>query len=104
MRQYQISRATNFYTEGYKPYNNDRLVLYNKFCENVEKYCKLADVEQLEDIKLTTIPKNFLKTYTGAGDMTLTETEKAILIESVNNALKQPLQLTQSQYTHAPAK
>ena len=65
-------------------------------------YCKLANVEQLDDIKLTTIPKNFLKTYTGAGDMTLTETEKAILIESVNNALKQPLQQTQSQFTEAP--
>ena len=150
----QTGAATNFYTEGYKPYNNDRLVFYNKCCEMVQAhiltddtfklliptgtvienamssyltekdlirdyahandygrliaayvwYCKLANVEQLEDIKLTTIPKNFLKTYTGVGDMTLTETEKTILIESVNNALKQPLQQTQSQFTEAPAK
>ena len=150
----QTGAATNFYTEGYKPYNNDRLVFYNKSCENVEKYiltdntfrllipsgtsienamssyltekdlirdyahandygrliaaytwyCKLANVEQLEDIKLTTVPRNFIKTYAGAGDMTLTEAEKAILIESVNNALKQPLQQTQSQYTETPAK
>lgn len=148
----QTGAATNSYTEGYKSYNNDRLVFYNKTCENVKNYiltddtfklliptgtaienamssyltekdlirdyahandygrliaaytwyCKLANVEQLEDIKLTTIPKNFLKTYTGVGDMTLTETEKAILIESVNNALKQPLQQTQSQFTEAP--
>ncbi|MBR3979250.1 MAG: DUF4886 domain-containing protein [Oscillospiraceae bacterium] len=148
----QTGAATNVYTEGYKAYNNDRLVFYNKTCENVENYiltddtfklmiptgtamenamssyltekelirdyahandygrliaaytwyCKLANVEQLDDIKLTTIPKNFLKTYTGAGDMTLTETEKAILIESVNNALKQPLQQTQSQFAEAP--
>ena len=150
----QTGLEKNFYTEGYKPYNNDRMVLYNKFCANAEKYivpnetfqfiiptgtmlenamssymtekdllrdyahgtdfsrlmgayiwyCRIANVEQLEDIKLTTVPRNFIKTYAGAGDMTLTEAEKAILIESVNNALKQPLQQTQSQYTEAPAK
>ena len=62
-------------------------------------YCKLANVEQLDQIKLTTIPQNFLKTNAGFGDMTLTETQQALLIESVNNALKQPLQQTQSLFT-----
>lgn len=145
----QIGSERNPYAEGYKPYNNDRLILYNNFCKMVEKhiltdetfqfliptgtaienamssyltekdlirdyahandygrliaaytwYCKLANVEQLDQIKLTTIPQNFLKTNAGFGDMTLTETQQALLIESVNNALKQPLQQTQSLFT-----
>lgn len=66
-------------------------------------FCVLTGVEQLEDIQLTTIPKNFFKSKTDLEDYTLTETEKAIVIESVNNALKNPLQITQSQYTQAPA-
>ena len=32
-------------------------------------------------------------------DLVLTDMEKAVILESVNNALKNPLQMTQSQYT-----
>lgn len=77
-------------------------------------FCVLAGVEQLEDIKMTTIPKEFLAAKTvpeellatqiAPEDYVLTETEKAILIEAVNNALKNPLGQTQSRYTQAPAK
>ena len=35
-------------------------------------------------------------------DGNLTDAEKAIVLESVNNALANPLQMTQSQYTTAP--
>lgn len=65
-------------------------------------YCRLAGIEQLEDIALTTIPKAFVKSTANVEDRVLTDLEKAILIESVNNALKNPLEMTQSQYTERP--
>lgn len=66
-------------------------------------YCMLAGVDHLEEIKLDAIPKSMFRTTTDITDRVLTDTEKAILLESVNNALANPLQLTQSQYTEAPA-
>ena len=65
-------------------------------------FCVLTGVEQLEEIKLDTIPRKFFKSTLGAQDRVLTDMEKAIILESVNNALKNPLQVTQSQYTKAP--
>ena len=65
-------------------------------------YCKLVGIEKLEDIKFDTIPKNFFKSMQGVEDYKLTDMEKAIIIESVNNALANPLQMTPSQYTTAP--
>ena len=68
-------------------------------------YCKLMGIEKLEAIKLDAIPKAFLKsTQDKTQDRVLTEMEKAIMLESVNNALANPLQMTQSQYTEAPAQ
>ena len=68
-------------------------------------YAKLAGIDQLEQIKLDAIPKAFLKsTVDKSQDLVLTEAEKAIILESVNNALKNPLQITPSQYTQAPAQ
>lgn len=68
-------------------------------------YCTLAGIDHLEEIKLDAIPKNFLKsTQDKTQDRVLTDAEKAIIIESVNNALKNPLEVTQSQYTEAPAQ
>ena len=32
----------------------------------------------------------------------ITEAEKAVILEAVNNALANPLEMTQSQYTTAP--
>lgn len=68
-------------------------------------YCKLFGVEQLTEIKLDAIPKAFLKsTEDKTQDRVLTETEKAVILEAVNNTLKNPLEITQSQYTEAPAQ
>ena len=54
-------------------------------------------------IKLDAIPKKFLNsTQNKAIDRPLTEMEKAIILESVNNALANPYKITQSQYTVAP--
>ena len=67
-------------------------------------YCKLMGVEKLEEIKLDAIPVAFFKSTVGAEDRVLTEMEKKIILESVNNALAEPLKMTQSQYTEAPAQ
>lgn len=64
-------------------------------------FCVLTGIEQLEEIKLDAIPKNFFKSTSGLEDRVLTDAEKAIILEAVNNALKAPLQMTQSQYTQA---
>ena len=66
-------------------------------------YCTLAGISHLDEIRLDAIPKAFLKsTSDKTQDRVLTEAEKAIILESVNNALANPLQMTQSQYTVAP--
>lgn len=66
-------------------------------------YCRVAGVEQLEEIKLDAVPQVFLKSAADkTQDRPLTEMEKAIILESVNNALANPLEVTQSQYTVAP--
>ena len=68
-------------------------------------YCMLLGIEQLDEIKLDAIPKAFLKsTENKTQDRPLTEAEKAIILEAVNNALKDPYHMTQSQYTEAPAQ
>lgn len=66
-------------------------------------YCTLAGVDQLEEIKLDAIPVNFFRTTSDAVDRALTDAEKAVILESVNNALAKPTEMTQSQYTEAPA-
>ena len=66
-------------------------------------YCRLMGIEKLEEIKLSAIPVSFFKSTVGVEDRVLTDAEKAIILESVNNALANPLQMTQSQYTQAPA-
>lgn len=66
-------------------------------------YCRLMGIEQLTEIKLDAIPQAFLKsTEDKTQDRPLTEAEKVIILESVNNALKEPMKMTQSQYTEAP--
>ena len=70
-------------------------------------FCKLTGVEKLTEIKLDTVPRNFFRSIDGKlmpTGWTLTQAEKDLIIESVNNALANPLQMTQSQYTEAPAK
>jgi len=66
-------------------------------------YCRLMGIEKLEEVKLEHIPKAFLKsTKDKTQDRLITDAEKAIILESVNNALAHPLEITQSQYTQAP--
>lgn len=65
-------------------------------------YCTLRGIDALEEIKLGTIPKAYFKSTQSFEDRVLTEHEKALILESVNNALKNPLQVTQSQFTQAP--
>jgi len=61
-------------------------------------YAKLSGIKQLDQIQLDAIPKAFLKSTTDkTQDRPLTDTEKAVILESVNNALKNPLEITQSQ-------
>ncbi len=66
-------------------------------------YCELYGVEQLDEIKVDAIPKAFLKsTADKSTDLVLTDAEKAVILEAVNNTIKNPLEITQSQYTQAP--
>lgn len=68
-------------------------------------YCKLAGIDQLEEIKLEKVPKQFFKSIpAGTPDWVLTEHEKELMLESINNALKNPLQVTQSKFTEKPAQ
>lgn len=62
-------------------------------------YCKLAGVSQLDELKLETVPFYFLLNKDSGKDLVLTDTEKKLVLESVNNALKEPLKMTPSQYT-----
>ena len=65
-------------------------------------YCAIMGIDKLDEVKLETVPVNFLKN-TSMGELVLTQAQKDMIIESVNNALANPLEVTQSQYTEAPA-
>lgn len=67
-------------------------------------YCKLMGINKLEEIKLFAIPAKFLNSTPGNDDWVFTDMEKAVILESVNNALANPFQMTQSQYIQAPAQ
>ena len=57
----------------------------------------------IEEVKMDTIPRKYFRSLTGLQDYTFTQAEKDLIVESVNNALANPLQMTPSQYTEAPA-
>ena len=65
--------------------------------------CSILGIRRLEEIKLDVIPKEFFKSSKETEDRVLTDMEKKIILESVNNALSNPLQKTQSRYTDLPA-
>ena len=65
-------------------------------------YCSLRGIDELQEIKLDTVPKKYFVSTDSPVDWVLSEDEKALILESVNNALKNPLQITPSQYTQAP--
>lgn len=65
-------------------------------------FCKLTGIEKLDEIKVDTVPKNLFRSRQEPMDWTLTQAEKDLILETVNNALAEPLKMTQSQYTVAP--
>ena len=66
-------------------------------------YCELFGIEELKEVKVDTIPKSFLKSTVDKSQyLVLTEGEKLVIMEAVNNTIKNPLHITQSQYTEAP--
>ena len=68
-------------------------------------YCVLFGVKQLEEIKVDAIPKAFLKSAKDkTQDRPLTDGEKAVIMEAVNNTIKNPLRITPSQITTDPAQ
>lgn len=146
------AQQNEHFANQYQAYNNDRRILFEAFCKNVEAYilpdetftclipsgaavenaisshmkegdilcdyahagdfgrliaayayfCTLTGVEKLEEIKVDAIPKAFVKTSYVSGDRVLTDADKALILESVNNALAHPLEITESQYKEAP--
>ena len=50
-------------------------------------YCELEGIASLETLKLTAIPELLTKSWTDGGDMVLTDIQKNVVLESVNNAL-----------------
>ena len=65
-------------------------------------YCSLVGIEKLDEIKVNTVPKALFRSRQEPIDWTLTQAEKDLILETVNNALANRLQMTQSQYTVAP--
>ena len=66
-------------------------------------YATLTGLDHLDAVQLDAIPMAFLRSTTDkTQDRVLTEAEKQIIVESVNNALKNPLEVTQSQFTTEP--
>ena len=65
-------------------------------------YCKLMGIDHLDEMKQTVIPVKWFRSNTGLQDIQLTEMEINVALEAINNALKNPLEVTQSQYTEAP--
>ena len=65
-------------------------------------FCRLTGVDKLDEIKLSTVPVALFRSNSSTEDWVLTAEEKALILESVNNALADPLNMTPSQYTDAP--
>lgn len=65
-------------------------------------FCILRGIDELQELKLSTVPKAYFKSTVSSADWVLSDHEKALILESVNNTLKNPLQVTASQYTQAP--
>ena len=68
-------------------------------------YCTLTGIKELKDISVDAIPAAFLRsTEDKTQDLPLTYAQKAVVLEAVNNALRAPTQLTQSQYDTEPVQ
>ena len=66
-------------------------------------YCTLLGIDKIDEVKMDTIPTKYFRSLTGLQDYVFSQAEKDLIVEAVNNALQNPLQMTQSQYTEAPA-
>ena len=64
--------------------------------------CRLFGIEQLTELKVNSIPVTLFNSIQDAQDYVFTESEKNVMLEAINNALKTPFAITQSQYTTAP--
>lgn len=72
---------------------------YGRAISSYTWYCRLFGIDQLDEIKLDAIPKQFFHASRPVRkEPELTQLEKDVLLESVNNALKTPFAMTQSQY------
>lgn len=67
-------------------------------------YCVLRGIDHLDEIKLPGIPAKYFRSNKGEEDILFTQQDKDLILEAVNNALKNPLQMTPSRYTETPAK
>lgn len=76
---------------------------YGRVIASYVWYCRIMGVDQISEVKMDTVPVQFLKKKEN-GELVLTQAQKDIIIESVNNALSNPVEMTQSQYTEAPAQ
>ena len=64
-------------------------------------FCRLTGVSKLDSLMLDVVPRAFLVSTKSGGDWRLTQAQKNVILEAVNNALANPLQITPSQYTTA---
>ena len=64
--------------------------------------CRLFGIEQLTELKVDIIPATLFNSIQDVQDYVITESEKNVMLEAINNALKTPFAMTQSQYTTAP--
>lgn len=108
-RIYSITTVENAITSylGQKGIKRDytHLTDIGRLAAAYSVYCELYNIEDLTEIKVDAIPKNFLRsTQNKHMDLVITDAEKAVILEAVNNTIKNPLQITQSQYTQAPAQ
>lgn len=108
-RIYSITTVENAITSylGEKGFKRDytHLTDLGRLAAAYSIYCELYGIEELTEIKVDAIPKAFLKsTANKSADLVLTDGEKAVILEAVNNTLKEPMKITQSQYTQAPAQ
>ena len=66
-------------------------------------YCTIFNIQELEDLKMDSIPASLTRDANDTDPMVLSEDWKNIILESVNNAIAHPFEITQSVYVDAPA-
>lgn len=67
-------------------------------------FCRLTGIDHLDEIKVDVVPQQFFRRPNGKQEWVLTDHEKELMLECINNALANPLQMTQSKFTEKPAQ